>query len=254
MVEAASEVDKGQTGGVDRRGSASRVADGRVRGKRGDPPPGSRQGEAPPSEAAVAARECCRGGTNDSEDPASRKLRRCSHASVGRKRLAVLGCYGHLFPSPQPRKPWGTLVFTDSSLHWLNLPWDPTGGTNQPEYPSRPRGRVGTSTGPSFPISQCVTRFYASLRDHCSYLLLCGGYLHWALPCQYGKLWKSEEATVGTRMLRLLEIVVEAVCTVVGPLSIRVEDEESEKEKALEKDTRLPPGSPCASRFTARSG
>ena len=56
---------------------------------------------------------------------------------------------------------------------------------------------------------------------------------------------KSEDATVGTRKLRLLEIVVEAVCTVVGPLSIRVEEEESEKEKALEMDSERParPGS-----------
>ncbi len=73
------------TRSVSRRRSAIRVAGGRVRGQRGDPPPGNRQGEAPPSEAAVAAGECCRGGANNSKDPASRKLRRCSHASVGRK-------------------------------------------------------------------------------------------------------------------------------------------------------------------------
>ena len=38
----------------------------------------------------------------------------------------------------------------------------------------------------------------------------------------------------------------------VGPLRIRVEEEESEKEKALEKEKQLPPGSRCPSTSSGR--
>ena len=82
---------------------------------------------------------------------------------------------------------------------------------------------------PSVSVSRASTRHSVST----AHIFHCAWYHRWA-SSQYGKLWKSDEATVGTKKLRLLDIVVDAVCTVVGPLR----REESH----------------CEQRLTARSG